>query len=158
MADEEGQSIREMAEQEGQDADAGELFPMGSLEGDETTLASLIKANHTVTVTVAMGSAEVPIRGGGLLDVNREHMLLVTVEPRKIETVPQREGDRLDGKTIVGYKERQTVTPIYVERVQGEGGAIIAAFADLLKADESAALAALDQMKARAQTALGAPV
>lgn len=157
MPDDAPQSIREMAEGDAVNQE-GELFPIGSLQGDETTLGTLIRSNHKTELTVSMGTAEVPVRGGGMLDVNREHLLLVTVEPRKIETVPQREGDRLEGKEIVGFKIRQTVTPIYVERVQGEGGALVAAFADLLRADESAALAALEGMKDRAGRALGAPV
>lgn len=151
------QSIREMADADANDPDE-ELFPLGSLEGDETTLKQLVKANHHQTVTVSMGSAEVPVTGGGLLDVNAEHMLLVTVEPRKIEVVPEREGDRVDGKTIVGYKLRQHLTPLHVERVRGEAGAIEAAFTDLLGADEGQAAALLDRMKARTDTALGAGV
>lgn len=154
--DDDARSIREMADADAEQQTKAELFPIGSLDGDETTLGQLIRGNHSVEVTVSMGSAEVPVRGGGLLDVNREHLLLVTVEPRKIEVVPKREGDRVEGKEIVGYKLRQGATPIFVERVHGEAGAIEAAFIDLLREDETAAAALLERVTRRTEQALGA--
>lgn len=153
MSDE-PQSIREMAEKDTAEAET-ELFPIGSLEGDETSLATLVKPTHTHEVTVSMGTAEVPSPRGGLLSPEREHLLLVTCEHAGYTEVPKREGDRVSGKTVIGWKTRQTLRPIYVERVNGEGGAIEAAFADLLRADEGAAMQALDRMKTRAEKALG---
>lgn len=158
MADEDGsKSIREMAEADAEAADAAELFPLGSLEGDETTLASLVQPGESNEVTVSMGTAEVPSPSGGLLSPHKEHLLLVTCEHAGYTEVPKREGDRVNGKRVVGWKTRQTLRPIYVERVQGEAGAIEAAFADLLRADETAAAALLDRMRDRADKALGAP-
>lgn len=154
MSDEEPQSIREMAENDAQEG-AGELFPIGSLEGDETSLATLVKPTHTHEVTVSMGTAEVPSPRGGLLSPDSEHLLLVTCEHAGYTEVPKREGDRVSGKTVIGWKTRQTLRPIYVERVKGEAGAIEASFADLLKADETAAMALLDRMRARAEKSLG---
>lgn len=153
MADND-QSIRDMAEKDAAEA-AEELFPLGSLEGDETSLATLVKPNHSHEVTVSMGTAEVPSPRGGLLSPDKEHLLLVTCEHAGYTEVPKREGDRHTGKQLVGWKTRQTLRPIYVERVNGEGGAIEAAFADLLRADEAGAMQALDRMKSRAEKALG---
>jgi len=158
MADDESKSIREMAEADADAADDAELFPLGSLEGDETTLAQLIKPGHTVEVTVSMGTAEVPSPRGGLLDPANEGMVLVTFEVAGYTPVPVRRGDRVSGKEITGWKLRQNLRPIHVERVQGEAGAIEAAFADLLRADEAAASSLLDRMRDRADKALGAPV
>jgi hypothetical protein len=103
-----------------------------------------------------MGTAEVPSPSGGLLSANKEHLLLVTCEHAGYTEVPKREGDRVNGKVVVGWKTRQTLRPIYVERVNGKAGAIEAAFVDLLKADESGAAALLDRMTKRAEQTLGA--
>lgn len=157
MADEGSQSIREMAEADSGAADAAELFPLGSLEGDETTLGGLVQPGQPVEVTVSMGTAEVPSPRGGLLSPHKEHLLLVTCEHAGYTEVPKREGDRVNGKTVVGWKTRQSLRPIYVERVAGEAGTIEAAFVDLLKADEQQAAALLDRMRERADRALAAP-
>jgi hypothetical protein len=148
------QSIREMAEKDAEEA-AEELFPIGALEGDETTLGSLVKPGQTNEVTVSMMTAEVPSPRGGLLSPDRDHLLLVTTEHAGYTEIPKREGDRVNGKTVVGWKTRQNLRPVYVERVNGEAGAIEAAFTDLLRANEQDAMALLDRMRARAETALG---
>jgi hypothetical protein len=153
MADE-PQSIREMAEQ---DTPESELFPLGSLEGDDTTLGQIIKPSHTVEITVSMGTAEVPSPSGGLLNPNDEGLLLVTYEHAGYTPVPVRKGDRVAGKEITGWKIRQNLRPIHVERVHGEAGAIEAAFVDLLRENDEAAGALLDRMKRRAEQALGVP-
>jgi hypothetical protein len=159
MTDEDGnQSIREMAEADGAAADATELFPMGSLDGDEGSLDTMIQPGESVQYTVSMNAtSEVPAPRGGMLDIRKEHLLLVTCEVAHPIPVPVREGDRATGKTITGWKIRQQLRPIYVERVKGEAGAIEAAFADLLRADEDGAAALLDRMRARMESALGAP-
>jgi hypothetical protein len=154
MPEDAPQSIREMAEAETQQA-AGELFPLGSLEGDEATLGQLIQPNHETHVTVSMGTAEVPMPRGGLLAPDKEHTLLVTCEVSGFEPVPQRDGDRVQGKTIVGWKVREKLRVIYVERVKGEEGSIEAQFADLLRADEQRGAALLDRLKGRVEQALG---
>lgn len=146
-----GKTIREMSEE---DAGDEELFPLGSLDGDEATLGQLIKKNHTVEITASMGTAEVPMRGG-LLDPNENHMLLVKIEPGKIDTVPQRDGDPVNGKTITGWKLRQNLRPTYVERLRPDVAAMEASFAALLLADETAAASLLDRMQDRAEKQLG---
>lgn len=155
MPDDESQTLREMAEGESAAAEAVELFPLGSLEGDDAKLETMIRPGERVTHSVTMnGTSKVPLTGG-LLDIRKEHMLLVTCEVAHPIAVPDREGDRLAGKRIVGWDIKQKLTPIYVERVKGEAGAIEASFAELLKADEQGAMAVLDRMRARAEQALG---
>jgi hypothetical protein len=157
MSDEEPKSIREMAEEGTEQAAVQEQFPMGRLDGDGVELATLIQPGHRVRVEVKMRatSKDIPMPNGGMLNPDKEHLILSTCEVEKIITVPAREGDRLTGKTIEGYALRQVLTPLYVERVQGEAGAIEASFVDLLKVKEHEALALLDRLKSRAEKALG---
>lgn len=141
---------------EGTEDDGGEpeLFPMGSLEGDAKTLKSLIRSGQAVKSTVSMTGAEVPVRSGGLLDPEKEGMLLVTFEVAHYTPVPVREGDRETGKRLTEWKIRQTVRPIHIERVDGEDGIIEANFAMLAEANPTAAGALLDRMRARLTDAL----
>lgn len=136
------------------DEEQPELFPQGSIEGDAKTLKTLIKAGLPVEQTVAMGSAEVPISSGGLIDPEKEGMLLVTYEAAGYKPVPVREGERHEGKRVKGWKIRTYLRPIHVERVNGEAGAIEANFAALLDADEAEAGALLDRLSARTSSKL----
>jgi len=153
---EDAQSIREMAEGEAADA-AAEMFPLGTLEGDDVQLGNLVKGDHTFKITVSMnGTSEIHSPGDtGLFDPSKEHMLLVTVEEASLELVPDREGDRVQGKSIIGWKGRQKLRPIYCEKVKGEAGVIESQFAALLAANEGEAAALLDRLRARAERALG---
>lgn len=155
MSDEEPKSIREMAEADTQEAAATQLFPLGSIEGDDGTLQSMIQPGEKVTHSVTMNGTSKVEMTGGLLDIRKEHTLLVTCEVAYPIPVPDREGDRLAGKRIVGWDIKQKLIPIYVERVKGEEGAIEASFADLLRADENRAAVLLDRLKARVENALG---
>jgi len=149
----EPKSIREMADAEPAET---ELFPMGSLEGDEKTLGQLIRPNQSTEVTVAMTKGEVPSPTGGLLDPNKTALVLVTCEVGQYAEIPIREGTRADGdRKITGWKLRQQLTPIYVEKMAATGGVIEASFAALLQEDEPAAAALLDRMQARVEQALG---
>jgi hypothetical protein len=133
-----------------------ELFPDGSVEGDGYSLRSVGKAGEPVElITVAMSGGEVPMpKGSGLLDPHKEGMLLVTYEPKDGGLpVPTREGDRGE-KKIVGWKVRQTVRPIYIERVKGEEGVIEGHFAALLEAEPGRAGALLDRLIVRAGRSL----
>lgn len=139
---------RTMAEMAAEDEDGQmEAFPLGAVDGDGVALKSLIKAGHSVSTTVSLMTAEVPAPKGSLLNPDKEGMLLVTYEVAGYEPVPQREGDRHSGKNIRGWKIRQKLRPIYVERVEGNGAEIQANFALLQDADETAAGALLDTLK-----------
>ena len=138
--DDDPRSIEDRAEDEGAPE---ELFPLGSLQGDELTPQKLIKRGLPVEVTVAMGTAEVPVQGGGLLDPDRAGRVLVSYEFAKNVEVPQRE----DGR-IVGWKVRQMLRPTYVQQAKDEGALIREEFAHLLALDQKAAGALLDDLGA----------
>ena len=133
--------------------EAPELFPLGTLEGDSKSLKTLIKPGLPVKTTVSMRKAEVP-SSGGLLDPEREGMVLVTYALDGVQVVPTREGET-GNRRIVGWKTRQVIRPIYVERVDGEAGTIEAAFAGLLKADPQSAGALLDRLRDRMSDHVG---
>lgn len=150
-----GASIREMAEREATDAEQVEMFPMGTLEGDGVNHKNLMRANEPVEFTIAMTGGEVPSSSGGMMDPRKESMLLVTVEPEDGGLpVPRREGDRITGKTVKGWKVRQKVRPIFIERVEGQEGVIEANFQAFLEADAQRAAALLDRLAARTKKAL----
>lgn len=138
MSDDE-RTINEMS---GGDGDDLELFPQGSLAGDGKSLKNLVKASDRVELTVSMASAEVPApKDAGLLDDEKEHLILVTCEVANYHPVPIREGDKGEKKKK-GYKIRTTLRPIYLEQLKGEVGTIEAGFAALCseKASDAAAL------------------
>lgn len=93
---------------------AEELFPLGSLPGDQKTLKTVFKSGLPVEVTVSLRAAEVPVRDG-LVDFEKAGRVLVAYEPHKVEVVAQRE----EGK-LVGYKVRQVLRPSHVEQVAAE--------------------------------------
>lgn len=154
MAEErEERSIREMAEREAAEHEQGEMWPMGTLEGELGSIRDLIKPSHRVEVTVSMSSAEVPSPQGGLIDPTKEGLALVTYELAKPELIPIRSGERGDRK-LEGWKVRQVVRPIYVEGVKGEEGVIQAKFEALLMAAPERAGALLDVLQAKAAKSL----
>lgn len=127
----------------------GELFPMGSLQGDGVTLKTLIKSGKDNNLTVSIAKAEVP-SGSGLADPEKDRTLLVTCEPGKVTVVPLKE----EGK-VVGYKTRQSYRPVFVEAVQrGDAGRLEAGFKQLLLDDSKGAVRALDAMQAVASAEL----
>jgi hypothetical protein len=100
------------------DEDAGELFPLGTLEGDpKVTLKSLIKPGHSVEYTSSMMSAEVPLTEG-LLDPNEQHRALVMLEFAGVTPVPIRKTDATGTKKIVGWKIRQQFRVVHVQTVK----------------------------------------
>lgn len=150
-ADTKGQSIREMAEQDADDAQE-EIFPRGQLEGDDKSIRDFFQPHHRIELTASLMAAEVPA-SGGLVDPEKEGMALVTYELSKPIPVPIREGNAGE-KELVGWKIRQQLRPVYVEAVRGEEGAIEANFAALLAAEPNRAGALLDRLVHRAGRAL----
>jgi hypothetical protein len=143
-----GESIADRAENGEGDGDDDELFPLGNVEGGPKTLKNLIRAGATVKSTISLASAEVPA-GEGIFDPEAEGRLLVTFALGKVEVVPL----KAEGK-VQSYKVRQTLTPVYVERVSADGGDIEASFEALLDGDPKAAGKLLDKLQSRATKAL----
>lgn len=143
-------SINEMSDGPPED----ELFPLGTLPGDGVMLKTLIKPSHRVELTVSMMSAEIDApKDQGLLDPDKEGLLLVTYEIANYHPTPIREGQPGD-KRLVGWKIRQAIRPIYHEPVRGEAGTVEAGFAALCTADPSAAAALHARMGKRLEKEL----
>lgn len=124
-------------------AEAEELFPLGALEGDELTPQKLIKRGLPVEVTVALGTAEVPVKGQGLLDPEKSGRVLVTFAFWKNIEVPTVEEGR-----IVGWKIRQMLRPTFVAQANEEAPLVRAEFEKLLALDPVRAGALLDELQA----------
>lgn len=158
MGDEQGQSIREMAEAESLGEGQEQLFEGAQFAGDELSLDDLIKQGKKRVVTVSFRSAEFDSPSdGGLLRPTKQGLALVTYQWEKPDLVPLwEEGKpRRDNPEIVGWKVRQVLTPIWVEKLDGEAGIIEANFAELLDADAGAAGALLASMTQRYRKAMG---
>lgn len=132
-----GKSIEDLADDEPE-----ELFPLGTLEGDDFTPQKIIKKGLPIEVTVAIGQAEVPMPTGGLLDPNKQGRALVSYAFAKNVEIPQTD----EGK-IVGWKVRQMLRAIYVKPANDEAALIRDEFKALLALDESAAGRVLDELK-----------
>lgn len=131
-----------------------ELFPLGSIDGDDKTLQTLFRKNLPTKVTTSIRAGEVGTPRGGLLDPERAGMLLVSYEYDHPEIVPEYEGEA-GSRKVKALKIRQVVRPYFIEQVRaGEAGVIEAQFAELMKADVGAAGKLLDALNARAGKAL----
>jgi hypothetical protein len=154
-AQDDGRSIGERAANGEHDEPMteAELFPMGSLEGDEVTPQSIIKRGAPVEVTVSLSKAEVPLRGSGLLDPNRSGRVLVSFIPGVLEEVPKRE-DAGDPNKVTGWKIRQNLRAVYVRPATNDADLIRAAFDSLMADDAAGAGALLDALREQLSSAL----
>ncbi len=140
-------------DQELGDGEQSELFPSGSLEGDGLTLKQLVKAGQAQQVTTRLDGTEVPTPEGGLLHPEGLVKLLVTGEVKRYEPTPLRTPD--DEGKVRGWKIRQIVRPVYVERVDGDlTVAISQRFAELCETDVKTAGALLDRLGSQLAEAL----
>ena len=137
-------SIAEQAdgEQVAHDDEPEELFPLGSLEGDELTPSKIIKKGQAVEVTVSIGSAEVPMPSGGLLDPERTGKVLVSYAFSKQTQVPLR-----DGEQITGWKIRQELRATHVRSANDPVALIRAEYENVLARDEAGAGRLLEELK-----------
>lgn len=149
-----GPSVTERRGGEG-DEQQGDLFPMGILDGDQKTLATLFKKGLPTTVTVSMGTAEVPMRDG-LPDPDRLARLAVTCEVANYVPIPQRE-ERQGERKIVGLKVRANLRPVHVEQLRSGEDEVQGAYALLLSEDPNAAATLLDRLSAMTAEALAEP-
>lgn len=140
----EPRSIEDLADDE---QDQPELFPMGSLEGDDLTPARMIKKGLPVEVTASIGKAEVPLRGG-MIDPNKRGRVLVSYRFHKNEDIAQ-----IEDNEIVGWKIRQNLKATYVAQANSEEDLISIEFANLLALDQAAAGRLLDTLTESFRTA-----
>jgi hypothetical protein len=96
--------------------DDGEMFPVGVIEGDsKVTLKNLIKPGMTVVVKASLSSGEAPLTGG-LLNPEKEVMLLVRGLPGAPVPVAKHRDAKAGGDhTIEEYTLRQPIRTIHVE-------------------------------------------
>ena len=126
--------------------DGEELFPLGSLEGDERTLGNLTRGKPT-EVTVSLSKAEVPLRGG-LLDPSKLSRAVITYEPAKYVEVPIREQQPDGSRKIVSWKIRNVTRAVYAEALPDDPGDLARwALARLIAADPQAAARFADQVQ-----------
>lgn len=131
-----------------------ELFPEGTVEGDGLSLKNLIKPGQDVTMTIALMSHEIDApKDGGLIDPDRKVFLLVEGVVAKPIPVPQRDSDK-DALKVTGWKVRQQVRPVAINRVKGESVDLQAAFRAILEQDQAKAGALLDALNAAYREAL----
>lgn len=126
-----------------------ELFPAGSLPGDDITPQSIVKKGLPTQLVVALSRAEVPIRGNGLVNPNRYGQVLVTYLPGKLHELPIRE-DEHDGAKVTGWKLTQDLRAMYVEDANDRGQLIKAQFEALAAGDGAAATALLAELRTMA--------
>lgn len=101
--------------------EAQEEFPMGLFEpSDAKTIKTLIASGLPVELTVSLGAAEIPLRGG-IPDPNKLHRLLITSRFHKAEPIAQYDSD--DDTKIVGWKIRVHMKSRHVEVVSDEAAA-----------------------------------
>lgn len=139
LGDSAGRSLEDLTDD---GADQPELFPFGSLEGEDTvTPQRMIKKGLPVEVTASIGKAEVPLKSG-MLDPNRRGRVLVSYRFHKNEDIAQVE----DGD-IKSWKIRQNLKATFVEDAGDEATLIKREFANLMELDSAAAGRLLDDLK-----------
>ena len=124
-----------------------ELFPAGSLPGDDITPQSIVKKGLPTKLVVALSKAEVPIRGNGLVNPNRYGQVLVTYLPGKLHELPIRE-DEHDGAKVTSWKLTQDLRAMYVEDANDRPALIRAQFEALCATDAAGAVALIADLKA----------
>lgn len=138
--DSKARSLEDLADDGG---DQPELFPMGSLPGDDVTPSKLIKRGLPLEITVALSRAEVPVGGGGLFNPDKKGRALVSYLPGAVHEVPSRDGD---DDTVTSWKARQDLRVTYVEHANDEAALILKEFEALMALDEAGAGRVLDTL------------
>lgn len=153
-AADEGRSLEDLADDEAEQPSESELFPLGSLDGDEVTPQKVVKKGLPTTITVSLSKAEVPVKGGGMLNHDAQGRVLVTHLPAKIEEIPQRDDD--NSTRITGWKIRQNLRAVHVRRADNAADMVRFFFEELLATDPMAAQALageLSQLEMKAHAA-----
>lgn len=147
-------SAEERAAAGEQPPEAEELFPMGALDGDGVTPQNMIPKGANVALTVSIGSAKVPLKGGGLLDHRKFGRVLTTYRVKSNVPV-YHHGDSKDKAKVTGYELTQNLEAVHVEHANNVEALVEREFADLLAADSEAAGRLLTRMT-RAAAEVGA--
>jgi hypothetical protein len=123
-----------------------ELFPAGSLPGDDITPQTIVKKGLPAQLVVSLSKAEVPIRGDGLVNPNKYGRALVTYLPGKLHELPIRQ-DQNDGAKVTGWKLTQDLRAIFVEDANDSAEMVRTEFAAVMAQDGAAAQALLAELR-----------
>lgn len=134
-----------------------ELFPEGSLAGDNITPQNLVKKGLPVELRVSLTKAEVPVKGSGLFDPNRYGRALVTFLPAPVTETPVRE-HKTDTAQVTGWKLSQSLRVTYVADASDTTELVRSEFEALLETEPEVAAALAEQIAAMTAEALGKPV
>lgn len=157
LHDDDVRGPRSIGERAG-NGDAGvpeeELFPKGSLPGDDITPQSIVKRGLPTTLMVSLMKAEVPFRGKGLADPNRFTRVLVQCLPAKVNELPLRE-DKADPAKVTGWKVTQELRVVHVATADEPAALMRSEFEVLLAEEPKAAGALLEELRMMMIDALG---
>lgn len=131
-----------------------ELFPKGSLPGDDITPQTYVKRGLPVTLMVSLMKAEVPFRGKGLADPNRHGRAIVSYLPAKLNELPLRE-DSADPAKVTGWKLTQELRIVHVASADDPADLVRTEFEVLLAEDAKAAAEMFVALRAMLVDALG---
>lgn len=148
-------SIQERAENGESGVPEEELFPLGSLPGDDITPQTLVKRGLPTTLMVSLMRAKVPFRGKGLADPNRFGRALVQYLPAKVNELPLRE-DKGDPAKVTGWELTQELRVVHVATADEPEDLIRTEFQVLLAEDAKAAAALFAELRGMMVDALGA--
>lgn len=147
-------SIEERGEAGDSGVPEGELFPEGSLPGDNVTPQSYVKKGLPVELNVSLSKKEVPFKGVGLADPNKFGRAIVTYLPQTKHDLALRE-DNTDPTKITGWKITQDLRVTHVADANDAAGLIRNEWEVLLAQDEQGAAALFAEMRAMLEDALG---
>ena len=123
-----------------------ELFPAGSLPGDDLNRQTVFKKNLPTTLVVSISKAAVPIRGAGLVNPGRFGRALITYLPSQLHELPLRE-DKDDPAKVTGLKLTQDLRAVFVTDANDAAGLIRSEFEVLAAEDTAAAVALLAELR-----------
>lgn len=129
-----------------QEPEEEELFPNGSLDGDNLTRATIFHKGLPSTLHVSIGKAAVPIRGSGLVHPGRFGRALVTYLPGQLHELPLRDDDN-DPAKVTGLKLTQDLRAVHVADANDAAGLIRSEFEVLVAEDAAAANALVAELK-----------
>jgi hypothetical protein len=147
MADDQGTSVEERAENGEHEEPMEELFPRGVVEHDGKGIDVIFRRHRAnVETTVALSRAEVPLRGG-LLEVDSPVMLLVRGEVSHYVPRPTRGSD---GKQE-GWKVQTVLRAGYVEAFASNAAAAESSFRRVVEDTPKEAQGLLDRLRSIAE-------
>jgi hypothetical protein len=147
MADDQGTSVEERAENGENEEPMEELFPRGVVEHDGKSIDVIFRRHRTrVETNVAISRGKVPLRGG-LLEPDTRIRLLVTGEVSHYVPRPTRGND---GKQD-GWEVTTMLNNAYTEALGDDAAGAEIMFRKVVENDPRAAQGLLDRLRSIAE-------